>query len=371
MDEAAPPTPTQPRQPTVPTGDGPERRSLLIVAILALVAIAGIVAWSIGNDDATDRLGREEERFPSPTTQPPPTTVPTTPPSTVPAAPAPTEPALTVPATTPPTPATEPPTTPPPSTAAPTVPATAPPSTAPPTVPPTSADAVTTTPDEPEPPDIVTRLVPNVAAYAEYLATPEQAQAAIGELLVNGRHDVATLGPADTICAAVPLDEPLAVDTRWERDGRRITSSELGRREAPGFGECLGNDGDPLEDGSYQFVAIDSRGNESAAGGIVIGAVRIDQIFRNPTAEPVCSIRVAPERQPLLRGVRLHGVPDPARTVRARCRRRRPPGRRAGRVRARRPGPRTVLVRTRLHDAAAGGLSVRPRSLEPAAPARH
>ena len=95
MDEAGSPhhPHTQPVEPTGPTGDGPERRGSVIVAVLALVVIAGIVAWSIGDDDAGDAIARDEERFPSPTTLAPPTTAPTTPPSTVPAAPAPTEPA--------------------------------------------------------------------------------------------------------------------------------------------------------------------------------------------------------------------------------------------------------------------------------------
>jgi len=297
VDEAVQPAPPaqQPNEPAGP-GEGPDRRGFVIVAVLALVVIAAIIAWSIGRRDAGDAIARDEERFPSPTTVAPPTTevAPTTA-----GLPASTELPATVAVTPPPT---EPPTTPAPTappTAAPTAPPTAAPTAAPTTIagvpPATLPPGVgTTTLPPPTDPDIIGRLVPNLAAYAQFLTTPEQAKVEIDQLLATGRHDVAAPGPVATICAAVRMDVPLAVNSRWERDGRRIASSDLGRRDAPGFGECLGNDGDPLDDGSYQYVAIDSEGHESAAGGIVVGAVRIDQVFTNNTRAPVCAIRVAP-----------------------------------------------------------------------------
>ncbi len=293
MDEAVQPEPPaqQPDEQTDP-GEGPDRRVFIVITVLAIVVIAGIVAWSIGRRDAGDAIARDEERFPSPTTLAPPTTLPAPTTIDVPASPLPpvTVPA-TIPGTVPPTPPpTEPATVAPtaaPTTAAPTTIAGVPPATLPPGV-------GTTTLPPPIDPDVIGRLVPNLAAYAQFLTTPEQAKVEIDQLLATGRHDVAVPGPAAMICAAVRMDVPLAVNSRWERDGRRIASSDLGRRDAPGFGECLGNDGDPLEDGSYQYVAMDSEGHESAAGGIVIGATRLDQIFTNNTRVPVCAIRVAP-----------------------------------------------------------------------------
>jgi hypothetical protein len=288
-DSLGSPSAQLPNEPTGPS-DGPDRRGLVIVTVLAVVVIAGIVAWSIGRRDASDAIARDEERFPSPTTLAAPTTATLA--STVPASP------VTVPETPP---QTAPP--PPPTTPAPTLPPTTPAPTAPPTVATTIAGVPaatlppgvgTTTLPPPTDPDIIGQLVPNLAAYTQFLTTPEQAKVEIDQLLASGRHDVAMPGPAATICAAVRMDQPLAVNSRWERDGRRIASSDLGRRDAPGFGECLGNDGEPLEDGSYQYVAIDSEGHESAAGGIVVGATRLDQVFTNSTNVPVCAIRVAP-----------------------------------------------------------------------------
>jgi hypothetical protein len=259
-----------------PTTERPDGRRFAIAGVLVVVAIAGIIGWTVGRHDGRDALVRDERRFPTPTSGAP---------TTVPAA------TTVAPVSVGPTPAPTPPPTPAP--------------TLPPTVNPTMASTTTvsgvivvpgqtTVAPKPADPNEIAQLVPNLAAFAEYLSTPEQAKAQIDQLLVSGRHDVATPGPVNTICAAVRMSHPLAIKSRWERNGRRLVSSDLGRREAPGFGECLGNEGEPLESGSYQYVAIDSEGHESAAGGIVIGAARIDQQFTNNGDQPVCAIRVAP-----------------------------------------------------------------------------
>jgi hypothetical protein len=266
---------------------------LLIAAVLALVAVAGAIAWAV-RPDGLDLVDRQEERFPTPTTLVP-AALPTTAPAAVgtgPAAPSPVAPATGAPvATVPPTPEPTPPPPPAPTSlpAPPTTVAGAPGSTV--------AGELPADPDGPPPPDepaYAARLVPNVAAFAELLSTPELAKAQIDQLLASGRHDVAAPGPVATICAAVRMDRPLAARGRWERDGRRIASTGVERRDSPGFGECLTNDGDEVDAGSYQYIATDSNGNESAAGGIVIGAARIDQRFRNDATAAICSVRIAP-----------------------------------------------------------------------------
>ena len=65
-------------------------------------------------------------------------------------------------------------------------------------------------------------------------------------------------------------------------------------RNAPGFGDCIDNDGEPLETGTYQFVATDADGTDSAAASFVVDAVRVDQQFVNNDEDPVCAIYVAP-----------------------------------------------------------------------------
>jgi hypothetical protein len=147
---------------------------------------------------------------------------------------------------------------------------------------------------EPEAPPYVAQLVPSVGAFPELLATPEEAQTAIDELLATGRHDIAVPGRTATICAAVPMSQALALEGRWEHDGRRIAMSDLTRRDAPGYGECLDDDGDILEAGAYQYIASDSEGRESAAGGIVLGAALVEQRFENDGDVAICTIRIAP-----------------------------------------------------------------------------
>ena len=133
-----------------------------------------------------------------------------------------------------------------------------------------------------------------MSAFPEHLATPELAQAQIDQLLASGRHDVAVAGPVRSLCAVIGLDAPLALSGRWELDGLRVASTVLERRAPPGFGDCLSDDGDPLADGSYQYIASDADGDESAAGGLVVGAARVDQRFTNNGDEPVCAVRIAP-----------------------------------------------------------------------------
>ena len=137
-------------------------------------------------------------------------------------------------------------------------------------------------------------LVPFVAAVPEPLTTPEAVQAEIDQLLASPRHDVAADTEVSALCAVVLLDGPITLEGRWERDGHRVLTSSMAARAAPGFGECVGNDGDPLDDGSYQYIATDADGDESAAGGFVVGAARIEQRFVNNGDTPICAIRIAP-----------------------------------------------------------------------------
>ena len=279
--------------------DGPDGRGFLIAGILALVVVIGASAWIARPDDGIAEIERQEERFPTPTTLAPPTTVPAAtssvpatggPPPTPTPAPAVVAPPSTVAPTPAPTPA---PTSPP--TPAPTPAPTSPRTTAARGVPPGSTvPGATSIPLPPDDPDYIATLVPNLAGFAEHLSTPELVAPQVDAMLASGRHDVAVEGPITSICAALPMDRPLAVRGRWERDGRRVASTDLARRDAPGFGECLTNDGEPLEDGSYQYIAADSNDEESAAGGIVVGAARIEQQFRNDGDDDICAVRIAP-----------------------------------------------------------------------------
>lgn len=264
-----------PTSPPVSAEPGPpDQRGFLIAGILALVLVVGAIAWMARPADGLVEVDRDAERFPSPTTVPLPTTLPV-PPSVAPA-------------TVTPVVVTAPPPT---AAATTTVPVAVPGSTVQGEALGTTTATIAMPPDDP---DQIATLVPNLAAFAEFLSTPELAKAEVDQMLSTGRHDIAVAGPVASICAAIPMDRPLAARGRWERDGRRIASTDLDRRDAPGFGECLTDDGDALDDGSYQYIAADSNGNESAAGGIVVGSARIDQRLRNDGVGDICSVRIAP-----------------------------------------------------------------------------
>ena len=228
-------------------------RGLITVGIVVLIGLVGLLAYLAGRNDPGDALRRSEERFPeTSTTEPAPATT-----------------ATSVPATTTPTTAT---------------------GSTPAAVAPTTGVTTTTVA-----PAAIGALVPNVAAFEQLPPTPAETQVQIDQLLAGGRHDVAAPGPVVALCAVIPLDAAVQAGTRWERDGEEVASSVALGRVPPGFGECFDDAGEPLPDGSYQFIAVDTEGNESAAGGIVVGARRIEQRFTNNGEDPLCAVRIAPE----------------------------------------------------------------------------
>ena len=156
------------------------------------------------------------------------------------------------------------------------------------------ATTPSSTPDDEDPGFDVGDLVPDIAVFADPIADPAQLSTLVAELLATPRHDVASPTPVYTLCAIVRMEGPLTLSGRWELDGRPLNSSDDANLTAPGFGDCVDNDGAAMDDGAYQFIAMDSAGRRSAAGTFVAGAARIDQEFRNNSDETVCSILTAP-----------------------------------------------------------------------------
>ena len=276
-----------------PTPDGGPTKALVAVAVLVIVAVVGLVGWLIGRGEGDlDELGTPTVTSLTPSGA---TSLPTdsaAASSTV--SPATVAPVRTTPATDPPElattlPPTDPPQTDAPATVAPTAPAAAP-------VEPDEPPATTpsSTPDGKDPGFDVGDLVPDIAAFAEPIADPAQLSTLVAELLARPRHDVASPTPIYTLCAIVRMEGPLTLSGHWEFDGRPLNSSDEANLTAPGFGDCIDNDGAPMEDGAYQFIAMDSAGRRSAAGTFVAGAERVDQQFRNNSDDAVCSILIAP-----------------------------------------------------------------------------
>jgi hypothetical protein len=267
--------------------------------IIAAVGVVAAIGFTVGGGDLSapppdddDDLGitLPTGESPVPSTEDPTTLAPRTTPAPSTVAPSTVAPTTVAPTTVAPTsavPTTVSPTTAPPTSAAST--------TAPPTTTEAGAGAGGPTTVASGVPISVASIVPDIAASRRFLATPQQVQTTVDQLLASGgRHDVALPGTVATLCATVELAGPIEVSGRWERDGQEISETGLVLRNAPGFGDCIDNDGDPLEAGTYQFVATDAEGTDSAAAGFVVDAVRIDQQFVNSGDDPVCAIFVAP-----------------------------------------------------------------------------
>jgi hypothetical protein len=275
--------------PAEPPGAPAERprRLLVIGGVIAAVGVIAAISYTVGgggdlgSPPPDDGLGIT---LPDASSSAP--AVPTSADST------------TVATTVPPT--TAPPTTVGPTTAAPTTvaPTTAAPTTVSPTsvAPSTPAAGGGPTTTEPAADDVsIESIVPDLAASRRYLATPGQVQSLIDRLIARGgRHDVALSGNVPTLCATVVLSGPIELSGRWERDGDEIDETSIVLRPAPGFGDCIDNDGQPLEPGAYQYIATDEDGTDSAVGTFVVGAARLDQQFVNNGEEDVCAVLVAP-----------------------------------------------------------------------------
>ena len=315
------------------TADPGRRNALIAGGTVAGFLVVALLAWALTRDSG-DEVGGPGTGTP-PTTAFVPTTaaitttvapavVPSAPPATITpvatVAPPPTAATITPVATVAPPPTaagipglpTFPPdsTTPPvPSTVGPTiapsVPATAAASAV--TVPATAAGVSTTAPGAV--PSSVASSTPNTAAAAALVAgsvvpdvaaftqslTPSQERAETLALAAAARHDIAVTGPVRTLCAVVRLSGPIELAGRWERNGREVETIGASRVGAPGLGDCLDDDdGDPLPDGTYQFLVRDGDGNESAAGTVVVGAARVDQALVNDGTADICAVRVAP-----------------------------------------------------------------------------
>lgn len=254
------------------TWDEPMRSRLVAggsVAVVAMVAVIGALVGGGTEVEAPSAGGPVGTDVPATTPGPPPTAPVTPAPTPVPTpAPAPTT------------------TSPPPVTTAPPVVTTMAGGSTTMSVPLDDTSATSAR--------VVGAVVPDVIASPDVL-DPAAEQATIAALAATPRHGIAAAGPVGSLCAVVALDVAVELAGHWERDGGQLATAELTSVGPPGFGDCLGNDdGEPLEDGAYQFLVTDRAGRESAAGTFVVGAELVEQRFVNNGGQPICAIRIGP-----------------------------------------------------------------------------
>ena len=327
-----PPEARPTRRPHEPTAtDG---RGFVIAGVLALVAIVGLVAWMARPTTGSTRSVARRSGSRPPTTLPPPTTAP--PPTTrrrrrsllgaghahhAARRRAATDAAAdgaahdldaattTVPADVPP-----------PTTDA-VLPGEPPPSTAPdPTIP--------LPPDDPE---YIARLVPSLAGVRRVPVDAGAGQGpgrpAAGDRPPRRRRP----RPGGVDLRRRPDGPAARRPGRWERDGRRIASTELERRDAPGLRRVPRRRRRAARrrlptSTSPPTPTATSRPPAASSSA----PTRIEQRFVNNGDVDVCAIRIAPSVEPLLRGLRVRRAADRPRCQRHAARRRRRPGRRDG-----------------------------------------
>jgi hypothetical protein len=159
----------------------------------------------------------------------------------------------------------------------------------------TPSDAGTLPEPEGEAVDPVRTLVPRIASIPAVLVSVDDRRAAIDQALDNPNTAIAVEDGPGTLCAIVPVTAPVMADGRWERNGEPIASTGETRRDPPGYGDCLPNDGgEPFRDGVYQYVAVGATGARSAAATIVIGVGTVVVWLLNNGEDPVCLVHASP-----------------------------------------------------------------------------
>jgi hypothetical protein len=177
----------------------------------------------------------------------------------------------------------------------------APPTTQPPRPSTTATPAPPPSLPEPESEeaDPARTLVPSIVVAPGVLETVEQRRPIIVRALDENRNAVAVEEGPGTLCAVVPILAPVMVAGRWERNGEPIAASDLRRRNPPGYGECINNDGEPFDAGVYQYVAVGQTGATSAAVTLVVGSTTVALLLVNNGTGAVCQIHVSPRQADL------------------------------------------------------------------------
>ncbi len=123
----------------------------------------------------------------------------------------------------------------------------------------------------------------------------EDIQATLAEIgLASGDNPVSTTDAVRNLCAALPIDEPASASAEWTRDSAPISSGVTRVLEAPADGNCINNNGEPLQDGAYEVSFTDNGGGMTTVALFTIGAATVTQSFTNDTEADLCTVDVGP-----------------------------------------------------------------------------
>jgi hypothetical protein len=110
----------------------------------------------------------------------------------------------------------------------------------------------------------------------------------------SGENPVSTVDEVLSLCAAIPIATPVNARVEWLRDNESVSAGVSRRMEMPADGNCINNNGAPIEPGAYEVSFTDDAGGETTIALFTIGAPTRSQSFVNDTGQPVCSVEVSP-----------------------------------------------------------------------------
>jgi len=165
-----------------------------------------------------------------------------------------------------------------------------PPTEPPPTEPPPTEPSPTSPPAT----GSVDGVFVHVEARGEVVADSEL-QAALEALgLAEGNNPVASADPVLNLCAALPVTEPVVASVEWRLDDSTISEGAPRTFSTPADGNCINNNGEPLDSGSYEVSFTDDAGGASTVALFTVGAAAVTQEFLNDTGDDLCLVDVAP-----------------------------------------------------------------------------
>jgi len=254
-----------PGGPTGPADSPKKKKSGLLVAglialVVALVGALGFVALQAGGDDEAEPVTTEDDRDerddrdePEETDVPVETTV------------------ITEPVTTPP---------------------------------PTEATTTTTTVVLD---GSVDGLFVHLESFPEVLAEDEL-DATIERIgLAEGNNPVSTADPVLNLCAAIPVDTPVAATVTWSLDNSTLSEGAERAFATPADGNCINNSGEPFADGVYEVSFSDAAGTMSGVALFTVGAETVNQEFLTDTDADMCAVELAPTAAGFFQSFEVNG----------------------------------------------------------------
>ncbi|MFK7917708.1 MAG: hypothetical protein AB8G14_06495 [Ilumatobacter sp.] len=112
--------------------------------------------------------------------------------------------------------------------------------------------------------------------------------------LADGNNPVSTPDPVLNLCAALPVESPVAATVSWTVDNASLSDGAERVLASPADGNCINNSGEPLAAGAYEVSFTDAAGNMSGVALFTVGAATVEQEFVNDTGIDLCAVELAP-----------------------------------------------------------------------------